>query len=89
MQVWPSKTLLQRTRGALLEKCLTTIGSLGWGGGGSVGFSGVAFEVFLSKNVLKIASGRQNVRLLWLLFKLFLVLYALGFVLGEYMHILP
>lgn len=38
MQVWPSKALLQRTRGALLGKCLTTIGSLGWGGGGVLVF---------------------------------------------------
>lgn len=61
-----------------------------WGSfGGVVGFFGVAFDGFLSKNVPKITSGRQNVKLLWQLFKLFLVLYALGCVLGKYMHILP
>lgn len=38
MQVWPSKTFLQKTRGALLDKSLTTVGSLGFEGVFFVGF---------------------------------------------------
>lgn len=51
MQVWPSKTLLQKTRGALLEKCLSTIGSVGCGtffGGVSEVF-GIAFGGFFER----------------------------------------
>lgn len=91
MQVWPSKTLLQKTRGALLEKCLLPLVLLDVGHFlvGLVRFLVLLLGFFLSENVLKITSGRQNVKLLWHLFKLFIVLYALGCVLGKYMHILP
>lgn len=56
---------------------------------GLVRFLVLLLGVSLNENVLKITSGRQNVKLLWHLFKLFVVLYALGYVLGKYMHILP
>lgn len=38
---------------------------------------------FFEQNVLKINSGKQNVKLDWLLLKFFIVLYALGCVLGK------
>lgn len=47
MQVWPSKTFLQKTGGALLDKSLTTVGSLGREGFFLWGFGitfGVLFE---------------------------------------------
>lgn len=56
---------------------------------GGLGFFVLLLDLFwcvffsFEKNALKITSGKQNVKLDWLLIKFFIVLYALGCVLGK------
>jgi len=52
-------------------------------------WGGLGFLWVKCVNVLKITSGKQNVTLDWFLFRLFIDLYALCYILGKSKHILP